>query len=395
MRCLWITLADPEPPYSGQFVYSAGLIRSFAAAGADIDVLCLSRPESSRPSGTREGRVTWWLGGTRRLPQWASLASRLPNIANRCRTPAMRQLLKERLAERKWNAIVFDGLSTAWALDPVLKEYREPARRPKIVHVSHNHEESSRALLSQGEPNPLRRQALRWDGVKIALMERALIRASDLVTAITPEDRDAYQKQWSDKPIEVLTPGYGGRALGSRLITPQLPKRAVIVGTFDWIAKRINMQQFIGAADARFAERGIELQIIGGGDPAFVQAMRRRVEATKFTGTVDRVENYLDEARIAIVPEQIGGGFKLKVLDYIFNRIPIVALHGSAAGVPLKNNESILLFSSHEELASGVMRSIDRVDELNRIQDAAYSACRDQFDWHSRGQRLATALGSL
>ena len=44
--------------------------------------------------------------------------------------------------------------------------------------------------------------------------------------------------------------------------------------------------------------------------------------ATQFTGTVPDVTRYMDEARIAIVPERNGGGFKLKVLEYVFNRIP-------------------------------------------------------------------------
>jgi glycosyltransferase involved in cell wall biosynthesis len=395
MRCLWITFADPEPPHSGQFVYSAGLIRSFADAGAELHVLALSERNSYRHSGLREGRVTWWLGGQRRMPQWSSLGSRLPNIAKRCRTPAMQKLLHERLHEHKWDAIIFDGLSAVWALGTVLRHYPDPGRRPRIVHVSHNHEASTRTLLPGSHGSFLKRQALRWDSMKVALTERVLVRASDLVTAITPEDRDAYRRQWPEKPIEVLTPGYQGRAVGSRVITARAPRRAVIVGTFDWIAKRINMEQFIRAADSVFAQRGIQLQIIGGGDRSFIRSMQEKVKATEFTGTVDRVETYLDEARVAIVPEQIGGGFKLKILDYVFNRIPILALHGSAAGVPLRNNESILFFSSHDDLADGVMRTIDELDRLNHLQDAAYSACHDQFDWSSRGQRLATALGSL
>jgi polysaccharide biosynthesis protein PslH len=395
MRCLWITFADTEPPHNGQFVYSGGLIRSFADAGAELHVLALNQSNSYRHNGLREGRVTWWLGGHRRMSQWSSLGSRLPNIANRCRTPAMQQLLQERLHEHKWDAIVFDGLSAVWALGTVLKHYPDQRRRPKIVHVSHNHEESCRTLLASSHSNFFKRQALRWDNVKIGLTERALVRASDLVTAITPEDRDAYRRQWPEKPIEVLTPGYRGRAVGSRLITERNPRRAVIVGTFDWIAKRINMEQFIGAADSVFASRGIQLQIIGSGDPAFIRSMKDKVKATQFTGTVDRVETYLDEARVAIVPEQIGGGFKLKILDYVFNRIPILALQGSAAGVPLRNNESVLFFSGHRELADGVLRTIDELHRLNHLQDAAYLACRDQFDWSSRGQRLATALGSL
>ena len=36
MRCLWLTLADPEPQHNGQYVYSGGLIDSVAATGSEI-----------------------------------------------------------------------------------------------------------------------------------------------------------------------------------------------------------------------------------------------------------------------------------------------------------------------------------------------------------------------
>lgn len=395
MRCLWLTLADPEPQFNGQFIYSAGLIDSFANAGAAIEALGLSRAGSPHRNGIREGRVTWWLADSRPLSHWASLRSHLPNIANRCRTPEMRQLLQERLAETRWDVIIFDGLSAVWALGPVLRQYPDVRTRPRIVYVSHNHEESLRVQLPACQPNFFKRQALRLDGLKVALTERALVRAADLVTAITPEDFAAYKQQWPDKQIEVLTPGYRGRAVRSRLITDDVPRRAVIVGSFDWVAKRINIEEFVAAADPIFAKNGIELQVIGSGDKSFLSAMQDKVSATRFTGTVDSVDRYLDQARIAIVPERAGGGFKLKVLEYVFNRMPILAISGSAAGVPLSNNESILLFSGQQELANGVMRSIDNLEQLNHLQDAAYSACRDQFDWSSRGQRLASAIGAL
>src|SRR5512135_2996661 len=48
VRCLWLTLADPEPQHNGQYVYSGGLIDSVAAAGVEIEVLGLQRLESTR-----------------------------------------------------------------------------------------------------------------------------------------------------------------------------------------------------------------------------------------------------------------------------------------------------------------------------------------------------------
>src|SRR5690348_2194999 len=78
MRCLWLTLADPEPRHNGQYVYSGGLIDSVAATGSEIEVLGLRRPDSPRCNGARDEHVVWWLPGEPLDPlqsRWGSLAS--------------------------------------------------------------------------------------------------------------------------------------------------------------------------------------------------------------------------------------------------------------------------------------------------------------------------------
>lgn len=395
MRCLWLTLADPDPPLDGLFVYSGGLIRALGATDAEVVVLGLRRPESVKSDNTQEDGVIWRLGPHEPLSHWASLISFLPHMANRCRTPAMRELLHTLLHEECWDAIIFDSISAGWALQTVLCRYPHSRQRPVLVYVSHNHEESLRASLVRSQSGMLMRHAQRLDAAKVTCLERALVRSADLVTAITAEDRSLYQAQWPNKRIDVLMPGYSGRAVTRRRITSALPRRAVIVGSFDWIAKRLNLEEFVRVADPIFAAQGIELCVIGSGNKAFLDELGKSVSATRFTGTVERVEPYVKDARLAIVPERRGGGFKLKVLDYIFNRIPILALNGSVAGMPLRHEESILLFPDHESLALGISRTIDDVARLDEMQNAAFEACRDAFDWHARGRQLLSAMASL
>ncbi|MEE3623662.1 hypothetical protein UCD39_06615 [Nitrospirillum sp. BR 11752] len=82
MRCLWITLADPDPPHNGQFIYSGGLIGSLAQAGADMAVLGLSRPDGKRADGAREtpgdGAIDWHLAEHKPRSRWSSLRSPCP-----------------------------------------------------------------------------------------------------------------------------------------------------------------------------------------------------------------------------------------------------------------------------------------------------------------------------
>jgi polysaccharide biosynthesis protein PslH len=101
MRCLWLTLADPEPRHNGQYVYSGGLIDSVAATGSAIEVLGLRRPDSPPRNGAGEEQIVWWLPGEPLDPlqsRWGSLASTLPHTAYRCRTAALEQLAQRAAA---------------------------------------------------------------------------------------------------------------------------------------------------------------------------------------------------------------------------------------------------------------------------------------------------------
>ena len=394
MRCLWLTLADPEPRYNGQFVYSGGLIDSVAQAGGDVEVLGLGRSDSADANAKRGQHIVWWLPSDSAHSHWGSLASTLPHTAYRCSTSGMRRLLDKLLKRGGWDGIVFDGISTGWALPRVLDHYAGRPDRPRLIYVSHNHEESLRAQIAESQPLFLKRQAVRLDALKVSRLERELVDAVDFVTAITQEDLELYQRRRCDKPMDVLTPGYCGRRIVKRRISGDLPRRAVIVGSFDWIAKRMNLAEFVDTADPLFAEAGVELQAVGSADEAFLAQLRQRTVATQFTGTVPDIEPYLDQARIAIVPERNGGGFKLKVLEYVFNRVPIFALNGSFAGVPLTHNDSVMLYPDHAALAHGVLEAIDDLELLNRLQERACAACGGRFDWLSRGRQIVSAIAS-
>jgi glycosyltransferase involved in cell wall biosynthesis len=387
-------MADPEPRYNGQYVYSGGLIDSVAAAGGEVEVLGLGRPDSPRSNGARSRHIVWWLPQDNPHSRWGSLASTLPNIAYRCSTAGMRRMLDKLLRRDAWDGIVFDGISAGWALPAVLAHYTGRRDRPRLIYVSHNHEGSVRSQIAESQPLFLKRQAVRLDALKVSRLERELVDAVDLVTAITQEDLQLYRQQRTDKPIDVLTPGYCGRKVGQRRITSDLPRRAVIVGSFDWIAKRMNLAEFVQVADPLFAAAGAELQAVGSGEEAFLEQLRQQTLATHITGTVPDITPYLDQARIAIVPERSGGGFKLKVLEYVFNRVPVFALAGSFAGVPLRHNDSAMLYADHAALAHGVLEAIDDVDRLNRLQERAFAVCSNRFDWSSRGQQIVSSIAA-
>ena len=123
-----------------------------------------------------------------------------------------------------------------------------------------------------------------------------------------------------------------GSRIAYREINDKTPRRALIFGSAMWLAKQMNLIKFTVGADQLFYEREIELWVVGNIPDHLT---KNHFLATRVLGFVADLEPIFRGVGIGIVAERTGGGFKLKVLDYIFNRVPIAAIKGSIAGLPL------------------------------------------------------------
>ena len=235
--------------------------------------------------------------------------------------------------------------------------------------------------------NIVRGIGLSVDAGKADRLEKKLVRQSNLVSAITAEDLRCFGG--FDK-IVLLTPGYAGRHVACRKIDDATPRRALILGTAIWLAKQMNLIEFMAAADELFHQLQIELWVVG--NVADHLQARNHFRATRFLGFVEDLEPIFRSVRIGIVAERTGGGFKLKTLDYIFNRVPIATIRGGIAGLPLTPGLHYLSFASVRELVQGVVAVIDDIQRLNSLQQAAYEKCKSGFDWSDRGRTLSSAI---
>jgi hypothetical protein len=393
IRCLWIARYIPFPMDGGAQVYSANLSQSVAKAGAFVRFMGFGSlaavPESA-------AGVEWLpIPGRKRSAAVAALSA-LPFAAAIDATKTYRRMLETELQEA-WDAIVLDGYGTGWALDRCVAYCRDRVTsRPALIHVSHNNEEMLwLAMGREARGSALKRLALRRNAIKVATLERRLVRAVDLLTTITDEDRSTLGAALARGRSLSLTPGYTGPIVNARRITASTPRRVIIVGSFHWVVKQENLTRFVEIADPIFEKQGIEMDVVGDIPKALLAALKARCRATYFHGFVTDVASYLDRARVGIVPESIGGGFKLKFLDYIFGRVPVATVSQAVAGLSEELQLAMLKSDSLAGLVGQIVSHIDRIDELNRLQERAFALGKAQFDWNVRGRRFLLAIGAI
>jgi len=386
MRCLWITRQDPRPANCGGLIYSLGLLRGLAAH-PDIQLTVLANRAPHQSPATPDFPVTWELHGEVTGGRLRSLLSTLPSDAFRLGNRTMRSALATLLSNIRWDWVVIDQAACAWALDSI-------PRHTRIAYIAHNHEASVRKQVASERTDSLPFQlALRMDAWKYSRLERSLCQAASLISAITPRDREDFSNEFFNKAFVCLPPGYDGPMVDSPIpITEETPRRVVLAGTFEWVAKRRNLESFLAAADSLFPQAGIEFTVVGKTDPVYFNTLAARYPWASFHPNVPRIDHYLEDARIGLIPEALGGGFKLKALDYIFRGLPLAALTPALSGLPLDPTNDLISAEDPASLAKAVTERIDDLAFLNISATRALDKCRDSFHWSDRGAALAHAL---
>jgi polysaccharide biosynthesis protein PslH len=339
-----------------------------------------------------ENQIEWSVVPGRPNPTMLALASRLPLVAARFGTRDYVRHLKMTRCARDYDVVILDQYSMVWAIDH-LRSSASHRAGPLITHIAHDFETDVTADIARNfRGDPFRRAALRLNAWKTANAEASLARAANIIVTLTVEDAESFAQLSPLATKLILPPGYDGPRVPERRIAQTVPRRVAIVGNYQWIAKQMNLAAFLEVADPILQNAGVGLDIVGEMPTTLRRACETRVKATQFHGFVDNLGEFLAARRMGLVVEETGGGFKLKALDYIFNRVPIAAIRGSMAGVPLTAGLDYLCFESMPELAYGVAATIDDFERLNFMQQTAYEKCENGFDWSDRGRILCSAI---
>ena len=394
LRCLWLAREIPLPLRTGDKTYTARLAQALAAAGASVTFvgLATSAASSLRPAEAFENRIKWSIVPGQPNPTVLALASPLPLVAARFGTRDYAQHLKALLRARDFDVVILDNYAMVWAIGCIQRSERNRAS-PLIVYIAHNFETKlSKDIARDFRGNLFRKAALHANAWKITNAERSLARLADIIVTLTTEDADGLAPLSSLSAKLVLPPGYNGPRAPDRQIVQATPRRVVVVGDLRWTPKEMNLSAFLESADPILQNAGVGIDIVGEAPNSFRKAWEARVKATRFHGFVEDLGEFLAARRMGLVVEQTGGGFKLKTLDYIFNRVPIAAMKGSMAGLPLTPGLHYLSFDSMWKLAQGIVAVIDDIARLNSMQQAAYEKCNAGFDWSDRGRTLCDVI---
>lgn len=388
MRFIYICKSYPEEPDTGALLYTHGMISSLLQSGATGTVITYA---PARCVGGADNLEVLSVQPPQRRRIF-SLFSSLQSDAWCLRSEAFLNLFDQALKARP-DVIIIDYFALGWVLPYIKQKISLLPSRPRLVYVSHNYEKGVRRAVALSSPRISMRGVMWLDAVKAGWLEDKLVGAVDLITAITDEDRKRYEAAAPKTKAITLKPAYDGEIGPTTPITLQTPRRVVLVGSFEWAGKQFILRRFLEAAEQPFLAAGVDLLVVGKTPPALIEELSQKYKAVRFTGRVDDVKPYVADARIGVMPDDVGGGFKLKIMYYVFAGLAVASIASQCAGLPLQPGQDIIVADDIGELVKRIVAVIDDIPALDAMRVSAWEACANEFDWKTRGQDLRAALG--
>jgi hypothetical protein len=332
--------------------------------------------------------VDWHITGPQRNGRAGSVLSRWPLVAWRGATSAYIAKLKQLLVE-EWDAVVLDNLGLCYAL-PLVQNYRKKSPSTKIIYISHEYEYLTRsgkyASYSLGF---IKKLLTNVDLAKVRKWENALLTRADIVTVINTSDVISFKPICPEKKYLPLTPGYDGPVVLERTISENTPRRVLLLGGRRSEQKRQILLDWMQVAYGPLTDAGVEMIVVGDMETSLRDHLRKTYPFTRVEGFVDGLEALIGSARLGVIADSVGGGFKMRLLSHVFERLPIVGLSDAIDGLPTQEGRGYLGAKDLVSLVALVCRVVDDVDRLNGLHRAAFDDCHSQFAWQARADVFA------
>ena len=165
--------------------------------------------------------------------------------------------------------------------------------------------------------------------------------------------------------------------------------RIVFVGSMDYHANVDGVTSFAREVWPRVRDRQPELVFtIVGRDPSTQVRELTKIPGVEVTGTVDDVRPYYREALASVVPLNVGGGSRLKILEAMAAGVPVVSTSLGAEGLKVQDGENILIADTGEQLVESISSVVENADLQKQLSERGRALVSERYDWSALGASL-------
>jgi glycosyltransferase involved in cell wall biosynthesis len=138
---------------------------------------------------------------------------------------------------------------------------------------------------------------------------------------------------------------------------------------------------------------GARFRIVGRGGETL--SGLRSLPGVTVTGGVDDLRDEMLRADVVVVPIRFGAGTRLKVVEALANRIPVVTTTVGCEGIDVVDGEHVLVADGAMAFADACVRLVKDGGLRNRLTHAGARLFESTYQWSTIHERFVSLLGEL
>jgi glycosyltransferase involved in cell wall biosynthesis len=368
MRVLFATTVIPRHAGSGGDLVSLAMVEALRQFGCEVIVLGYLRPGDAavdrdtvvagqRPIETSasRGRASIWMA--------RSLIFGRPYTAEKFQGGRYARLMRQLVAERRFDVVCVDHTQMAWVLDWL------PKKMP-VWLLMHNAESDLYAQSADFQRLMPARLLYRRESRKLKMLEKSAATRAEKIFGLSPADRDAIRAVAPEAHVTVLPvmPDLKG---APRPTVGEPHFDVALLATWSWLPNLHALRWFLEEVYPHLP-RNLSIHVAGAG----AEPLLAGIAGITYRGFVPNVAAFLSGAKVVAVPTRYGSGVETKMLTAIACGCPIVATSASTRGLgPLPAYVTIADDAAH--FAQFLTEKAEAAEVPVRMA-AALSWCRDR-----------------
>ena len=296
--------------------------------------------------------------------------------------PEMFELLQKIVEREKFDVVHVDhshmGKYGLW----LKREFGLP-----IILREHNFEALIYERFSRTEPNRIKRLVARVHARRLKHEETIFLKNFDSIAAITKEDAVLMHDVAPNAKINIIPAGVDTNYFQPS-ISPEDPNQILWIGSLGWDPNYDAVRFFLTSIFPLILKTSPEAKfdVIGSESGRVSKLAERFGERVRLLGQVPDVRDYLARSAVLVVPLRIGGGMRLKLLDFFAAGKAVVATSIAAEGNLAKDAVEIIIREEPEPFAEAVSELMTDFEFRQRLGYSGRKLVMEKYDWTKIGK---------
>lgn len=284
----------------------------------------------------------------------------------------------------------FDIIQTEFS---IMGSFDLPSGATKILDA-HNVEYDNFRRMALNGHTPLRSFFYKQEFTKSFFEELDACKRNDAMFVTSERDKGMFDEHLPSLRKFVIPNGVDPEYFHPASRDP-LPCSIVFTGMMGYVPNYDGMIYFLDVIFPLILKKVPQatVAIVGNKPP---QALLKRASHNVIvTGLVDDVRPFVWNSSVYVVPLRMGSGTRLKVLEAMAMRKPIVTTSIGCEGIDVTHGESALVVDEPEAFAESVIELFRNEHLRKKLTDHGYELVRDRYQWSIVGQQVEQAYRSL